>query len=197
MDIEKLKALALAATPGKWEWDGRREDADGYVYIPECSYLVGNICLAGDYENYAADCDYIAASNPAAVLELIAEVERLRALVPVKRELSPEIKAALEEAAKTRATGALLPDGSAIFINYGNQPEDTSDLCCTACGGSGHIDDQKDIASRAAPAAGTVEKDTTYYVLKSIIEDGYLSDTNTARGHAAIDAHTKAGKANA
>jgi hypothetical protein len=47
---------------------------------------------------------------------------------------------------------------------------------------------------RAASAAGTAEKDATYYVLKSIIEDGYLSDTNTARGHAAIEAHTKASK---
>jgi hypothetical protein len=45
-----------------------------------------------------------------------------------------------------------------------------------------------------APAAGTVEKDAAYDVLKSIIQDGYLSDTNTARGHAAIEAHTKAGK---
>jgi hypothetical protein len=39
----------------------------------------------------------------------------------------------------------------------------------------------------AAPAAGT-EKDAAYDVLKSIIQDGYLSDTNTARGHAAIAA---------
>lgn len=86
MDIEKLKALALAATPGKWEWDGRREDAEGYVYIPECSYLVGNICLAGDYEGGTDDCDYIAAAHPAAVLELIAEVERLSAALEARIE---------------------------------------------------------------------------------------------------------------
>lgn len=56
--------------------------------------------------------------------------------------MPPELKAAIEEAAKTRAPGAVLPDGSAVFINYGHQPEDTEHLNCTACGGSGHIDDQ-------------------------------------------------------
>ncbi|SDC70806.1 hypothetical protein SAMN05428966_102160 [Massilia sp. PDC64] len=66
---------------------------------------------------------------------------QVRALLP-KRELPPELKAAIDEAAKTRAPGALLPDGSAVFINYGDQPEDTAHLDCTACGGSGHIDDQ-------------------------------------------------------
>ena len=86
MDTDKLKALALAATPGKWEWDGRTVDEDGYVHIPECSYIVGLICLAGSYEGYQDDCDYIAAACPATVLALIAEVEDvdrlLRASVP-------------------------------------------------------------------------------------------------------------------
>jgi hypothetical protein len=66
----------------------------------------------------------------------------IRALLP-KPELAPELKAALGEAAKIRAAGAVLPDGSAVFINYGDQPEDTEHLNCTACGGSGHIDDQR------------------------------------------------------
>lgn len=64
-------------------------------------------------------------------------------------DLDPHLKAALEEAAKTRSTGALLPDGSAVFINYGHQPEDTAHLECTACGGSGHIDDQRLIAGQS------------------------------------------------
>lgn len=62
----------------------------------------------------------------------------------------PALTATLDEAAKTRSTVALLPDGEPVFINYGDQPEDTTDLCCTACGGSGHIDDQRDIESRAS-----------------------------------------------
>jgi hypothetical protein len=93
--------------------------------------------------------------------ERIRQLERELAERRPRVALDPELKAALEEAAKTRSTVALLPDGEPVFINYGDQPEDTSDLCCTACGGSGHIDDQKGIASRVAPAAGT-EKDAEW-----------------------------------
>lgn len=71
-----------------------------------------------------------------------------------KREMPPEMKAAIEEAHKTRSTGAMLPDGSAVFINYGDQPEDMSHLDCTACGGSGHIDDQRQIAGHTTTQIG-------------------------------------------
>jgi hypothetical protein len=133
MDIEKLKALALAANT-----------------------------------DISACARFTTAFDPAAVLELIAEVERLRA-ARGKREIPPEMKAAIDEAHKTGKTAALLPNGSAVFINYGDQPEDTSDLCCTACGGSGHIDDQKGIASRVAPAAGT-EKDADLEVVREALD---------------------------
>jgi hypothetical protein len=106
VDIEKLKALALAATPGPWEVDtvkseghyGTDEDG-GYGYT---AYVVtdgkGRPLMDSlnrddseiheeysDEEHYAwdelakRDAQFIAAANPAAVLELIAEVERLRA----------------------------------------------------------------------------------------------------------------------
>lgn len=78
LNLEQLKALALAATPGPWQWDGRKVDDDGYVHIPECSYIVGGISLAFQHEDYQRDCDFIAAANPATVLALIAEIERLR-----------------------------------------------------------------------------------------------------------------------
>lgn len=67
---------------------------------------------------------------------------QVRAVLP-KPEMPPELKVAIEEAAKTRAAGAVLPDGSAVFINYGDRPGDTEHLNCTTCGGSGHIDDQR------------------------------------------------------
>lgn len=86
MDIAKLKQLAEAATPGPWD--------------NHCGYLVR--AIFGDYaapisvletpyrpgaktdrvmqEQYR-NADFIAAANPTAVLELIAELERLRAIV--------------------------------------------------------------------------------------------------------------------
>ena len=67
---------------------------------------------------------------------------------PVK--LSPELKAALDKAAETGATVAETPDGI-VFINRGHDYGDSAHLECTACGGSGHIEDQKLNAGGAAP----------------------------------------------
>lgn len=56
-------------------------------------------------------------------------------------ELPPEIEAALDEAAKTGARCAELPNGSIMFINRGEQLEIDDDLNCPHCGGSGHKGD--------------------------------------------------------
>lgn len=82
-----------------------------------------------------------------------AAVEKERIERRPRVKLDPELKAALEEAAKTRSTVALLPDGEPVFINYGDQPEDNEHLYCTACGGSGHIDDMKSVAAEDERAA--------------------------------------------
>lgn len=67
----------------------------------------------------------------------------------VPRKLDPELKAALEQAAKTGDLHVALPNGGVVFINRGEQPEDTSDLDCPYCGGSGH---NGDVASVPQPA---------------------------------------------
>lgn len=67
-------------------------------------------------------------------------------------KMDPALKAALEEAAKTGATSAALPDGGAVFINRGHDYGDNAHLECTACGGSGHIDDQRQRALASRPA---------------------------------------------
>lgn len=60
---------------------------------------------------------------------------------PTRTRIPDDALQAILEAARTRATVALLDDGAAMFINYGDQPEDTAHLECPACSGSGHIDD--------------------------------------------------------
>lgn len=63
-DIEKLKALAEKAGPGSWY---------------EAGELRYHCSRSGDTHGLHHDEDrFIAAASPAAVLELIAEVERLR-----------------------------------------------------------------------------------------------------------------------
>lgn len=72
MTNEELKALALAATPGPWEH--RFVEGDG---------ASGAIChehgwVADDFTDQSfKDTAYMAAANPAAVLGLIADIERL------------------------------------------------------------------------------------------------------------------------
>lgn len=73
-DIQKLKALAEAAPTGPW-------------YPPDEGSSIGMVfdCDLGSllsYESIDSERDacvaYVAAANPATVLELIAEIERLR-----------------------------------------------------------------------------------------------------------------------
>lgn len=166
MDIEKLKALALAATPGPWEVDtvkseghyGTDEDGGygfmGYTIIDEEGRpLMDSLNrdqseIHEDYDGeelYAwdelakRDAAFVAGANPAAVLELIAEVERLRA----------DLQTAVKEA--WRANAALT-------------------------------------ASRAAPAAGTVGKDA------GRLADGYESGffaSDPRDGYAQFTLHYK------
>lgn len=93
-DIEKLaraaKERAEKATPGPWEWDGRREESDPdipggvFVYHPQGSFLATTaVCLSDTYEDDHLDLDFIAASRtdvPAladAVLQLVQRVREL------------------------------------------------------------------------------------------------------------------------
>lgn len=76
-----------------------------------------------------------------------------------------------EEAAKTRSTVALLPDGEPVFINYGDQPEDNADLCCTACGGSGHIEDQPGRTEASIGEDPEFRKLLEYFVALAWTED--------------------------
>jgi hypothetical protein len=85
MDIDKLKALALAATPGPWDVNQASAMRNGqlvvdelYVYSPE----MRKVAIASDIADPAtgemsnANAEFIAASCPATVLELIAKLDR-------------------------------------------------------------------------------------------------------------------------
>lgn len=49
-----------------------------------------------------------------------------------------------------------------VFTNDGAQPEDTAHLDCTACGGSGHVDDQRRAQQAAAPANTLLDSHINY-----------------------------------
>ena len=91
MNIEELKRLAEAATPGPWfaeaSWqstilegrhDGKwaiRSSKKSHGFSP-LAYVKGDKRITGG--DGSLNAQFIAAANPAAVLELIAEVDRLR-----------------------------------------------------------------------------------------------------------------------
>ena len=85
MNITELKELAEKATPGPWEWDG---DASNYDPENEAPWLAQAPWTSRDSKNVlmgtikavrAEDAAYIAAANPAAILELIAKLEEAQA----------------------------------------------------------------------------------------------------------------------
>jgi hypothetical protein len=81
IDIEKLKALAAVATPGPWQWwtsnsTLRLTGADGKDGGVLHAYVHSGY---GDISCNEANRAFIEAANPAAVRELVSEIERLRA----------------------------------------------------------------------------------------------------------------------
>ena len=67
MNIEELKLLAEAATPGPW--------AHGVTWIEH----LGGIVTLGNTARSKQDVAYVAAANPAAILELIQQRDELLA----------------------------------------------------------------------------------------------------------------------
>ena len=80
--IEDLKQLALAATPGPWKHRRHPHRAEGFVEAPQANGMAYALEILGDdYNGYGDedqrqnDCAFIAAANPAAILQLIAALE--------------------------------------------------------------------------------------------------------------------------
>ncbi len=91
MNIEELKRLAEAATPGPWEYDYDDQDHDrlGGILWGTNHYAIATIPYNGQVsdEKVTATGNYIAAANPAAVLELIRQWDELLSALKEAREL--------------------------------------------------------------------------------------------------------------
>ena len=91
MNIEELKRLAEAATPGPWEYDYDDQDHDTCIGIlwGTNHYAIATIPYNGQVsdEKVTAIGNYIAAANPAAVLELIRQRDELLEVLKEVRDL--------------------------------------------------------------------------------------------------------------
>lgn len=92
--------------------------------------------------------------------QITATVPQAAAPKREKHQLSEADEAAFYKAAENREQAVELPSGALMFINYGEGPQDYSDLDCPHCGGSGHkgdiaeatLDDGPDLSRTNIPA---------------------------------------------
>lgn len=85
-DLDKLRALAEAATTGPWLWDGIElvghqwvEDPDTFeMKLVECDCAILAVDDP-DYEGARAELDYIANVSPDVILELLDLIRDLQA----------------------------------------------------------------------------------------------------------------------
>jgi hypothetical protein len=87
--INELRKLAQAATQGKWEYTHGGRGDNGKFIITEYFVILedDNGAIAADIVDpktsrpSKANAAYIAAANPAAILALIANIDRLNAII--------------------------------------------------------------------------------------------------------------------
>jgi hypothetical protein len=187
VDTEKMKALALAATPGPWQ-----KNYGNFNVIAPNETNAGldryHVCMAEgrDYLQMSRNAEFIATANPAAVHELCTEVERLRA----------------ELATRCRAEGGDTSENMVLGKRAENDAKSAGTRMGIGFAGAGQI---------AAPASGT-EKDAERLLAAIVrsdvgiatrhkLEDGQGTATEDGKNWmaaiefvAAISAHTKAGK---
>lgn len=99
-DIQALKALAEAATPGTWELRTHPELPHFVQAKPRASNMPYALEVLGDdyvgfgeAEQRNADAAYIAAANPSAILSLISRIEQAEAALAIRTQFSAKLTA--------------------------------------------------------------------------------------------------------
>jgi hypothetical protein len=81
IDLDRLEAKALAATPGPWRLGRYPQEMTGPDQVVIDTDIGPKVLLAGNinfYDSAKADAAFAAEANPAAILELVAELKMLR-----------------------------------------------------------------------------------------------------------------------
>lgn len=96
-DLTKLKELAERATPGPWSCNRHGAVVGGPILDftngsaqQQIAMAVGQAWMQD--EELRNNAEWIAAANPAAVLELIAEVERMRKVEALQKQVNEHYK---------------------------------------------------------------------------------------------------------
>lgn len=107
LDIEALKAVALAATPGPWDYFFKHKYNEHHVSLPiEGSGMRRALFQSGcKTDRPVEDAQFIAAANPAAVLALIERLERTERNRDMWKAQCERQAEALEKQARAAKTG--------------------------------------------------------------------------------------------
>lgn len=102
-NIEELRQLAQAATPGIWchiqrgisRWHGERIEVD---LNPICDFAMIQDCCVHEYDRAYENAAYIQAANPAAIIGLIDTIQVQAERIKVLERESEMRRIALHEA---------------------------------------------------------------------------------------------------
>ena len=125
IDINELRQLVQAATPGPWVNYGRQPSAAGLPH----SAVAAKTLLArvyseayGDVEQETANAEFIAAANPAAVSELLDRLEAAEKDIALKERVIDSLGSELNAVAKERdALRAEVESWKGLAQQFGNE----------------------------------------------------------------------------
>lgn len=103
MNLNKLEELARAATPGPWFY---QEESDAYTHIVRAESQPNLIVASGCQSSAATGAPtgrFIAATNPAAVLDLIDLIRKQEARIDELTEVTGDQHARLDAVLKLQA----------------------------------------------------------------------------------------------
>ncbi|WP_305821339.1 hypothetical protein [Massilia brevitalea] len=150
-DLQQLKALALAATPGPWKAEHWNCHAETTVMRAEYVTVIAETTGFGrDSGECIPDAAYIAAANPAVVLGLIARIERLNTAFELARANYEQV------VAKNAELNARIESAAAPATASGDElPPLTMSVYGTRTNLELERQRRADIAARAAVSAAT------------------------------------------
>lgn len=195
MNITELKELAEKATPGPWV-AGDDEDSD-YFLVGPCGDD-GIVYQSVVKLHSETNADYIAAANPAAILELIAQLEdaqgEIRALRATEAGLRDRLASTPAQPAQQEPAKAIayLDIGIGGYVDLGSElsPEDLAALPrgrhMLVIAGTYGIDGYKPVAHQEPPQP--VERDARIAELIQQLEEARLkSSVDASEFNRAID----------
>ena len=134
-EIETLKELDKSATRGKWDFVQKFGELENYVGSREQADIGKSVCVC----QCGQDADYISAANPAAILDLIADYEKLENENAKLRASLSEIADQASRACHDMEHGSEISVGDTVVVKMPENPEKWNSLMLDRIGSASGI----------------------------------------------------------